>query len=203
MKTVKYLIALALAGAALAPLPALADAPARAPQAADPRPPLPDTTDEAFNEECLAAHNQYRARHGAPPLALDDAAVAHAVQRARDASTLEELTAPPGPGARGYGENRYWFATYENEPATCAEAVKLWYEARWTGGYDWDRPGYSPETGTFTQVVWKDTDVLGCGRASGHPDGGESLQTFIVCSYGPAGNIVGRFRANVGEPVGG
>ncbi|WP_199835793.1 MULTISPECIES: hypothetical protein, partial [unclassified Streptomyces] len=37
-------------------------------QAADTRPPLPDTTDEAFNEECLAAHNSYRAQHGAPPL---------------------------------------------------------------------------------------------------------------------------------------
>ncbi len=81
--------------------------------------------------------------------------------------------------------------------------MKLWYEQRWTGGYDWDRPGYSPGTGAFTQVVWKDTDVLGCGRASGHPEGREPYQTFIVCSYGPAGNIIGRFRANVGEPVGG
>ncbi|MFH9705770.1 CAP family protein [Streptomyces luteogriseus] len=172
-------------------------------QAADELHPLPDTTTEEFNEECLAAHNSYRARHGAPPLVLDDAAVAHAMQRAAAASTLDGLSTPPGPGSRGYGENRYWFATYENEPATCAEAVKLWYEARWTGGYDWDRPGYSPDTGSFTQVVWKDTDVLGCGRASGHRDGGEAHHTFIVCSYGPAGNIIGRFRANVGEPIGG
>ncbi|MET7435844.1 MULTISPECIES: CAP family protein [Streptomyces] len=172
-------------------------------QAADTRPPLPDTTDEAFNEECLAAHNSYRAQHGAPPLVLDDAAIAHAMQRAQVASTLDGLATPPGPGSKGYGENRFWFATYENEPASCEEAVKQWYEARWTGGYDWDRPGYSPDTGTFTQVVWKDTDVLGCGRTSGRPEGGESYQTFIVCSYGPAGNIIGRFRANVGEPVGG
>ncbi|KMS91006.1 hypothetical protein ACZ91_11995 [Streptomyces regensis] len=172
-------------------------------QAADTRPPLPDTTDEAFNEECLAAHNSYRAQHGAPPLVLDDAAIAHAMQRAQVASTLDGLATPPGPGSKGYGENRFWFATYENEPASCEEAVKQWYEARWTGGYDWDRPGYSPDTGTFTQVVWKDTDVLGCGRTSGRPEGGESYQTFIVCGYGPAGNIIGRFRANVGEPVGG
>ncbi|WFB83752.1 MULTISPECIES: CAP family protein [Streptomyces] len=170
-------------------------------QAADARPPLPDTTDQAFNEECLAAHNTYRARHGAPPLALDDEAVAHAVQRAQAASTLDGLFTPPGPGTRGYGENRYWFATYDNEPAPCEEAVRHWYEQRWTGGYDWDRPGYSPDTGAFTQVVWKETGVLGCGRASGTPEGGESHQTFIVCSYGPTGNVIGRFRANVGEPV--
>ncbi|MFF5438140.1 CAP family protein [Streptomyces achromogenes] len=166
-------------------------------------PPLPDTTDEAFNEECLAAHNQYRARHGAPPLVLDDAAIAHAVQRAQAASTQESGMSVPSPGSRGYGENRFWLATYENEPATCSEAVRLWYEARWTGGYDWDRPGYSPGTASFTQVVWKDTDVLGCGRASGTRPGGEAHQTYIVCSYGPAGNVIGRFRANVGEPVGG
>ncbi|WP_208639807.1 CAP domain-containing protein, partial [Streptomyces tricolor] len=58
-------------------------------QAADERPPLPDATDEAFNAECLAVHNQYRARHGAPPLALDDAAVAHAMDRARTASAQD------------------------------------------------------------------------------------------------------------------
>lgn len=169
-------------------------------QAADERPPLPDATDEAFNAECLAVHNQYRARHGAPPLAMDDAAVAHAMDRARTASAQDGGTLPPGP--RGWGENRFWFATYENEPASCEEAVRLWYEERWTGGYDWNRPGYSPDTGSFTQVVWKSTDTLGCGRAAGRPAGEESYRTYIVCAYGPAGNVIGRFRANVGEPIG-
>ncbi|MEU3415213.1 CAP family protein [Streptomyces sp. NPDC006658] len=174
--------------------------PVHASQASDGRPALPDTTDEAFNEECLAAHNSYRARHGAPPLVLDEAAIAHAVRRAQDASALEGRT--PSPGTRGYGENRFWFATYEDEPASCEEAVRLWYEARWTGGYDWDRPGYSPGTGSFTQVVWKSTSVLGCGRAAGRPAGGEAYETHIVCGYGPAGNVIGKFRANVGEPAG-
>ncbi|MER7190546.1 CAP family protein [Streptomyces flaveolus] len=168
--------------------------------AADARPPLPDATDEAFNQDCLAAHNRYRARHGAPPLRLDDEAVAHAARRAQAASTQDGLA--PSPAAAGWGENRYWFATYEDEPASCEEAVRLWYEARWTGGYDWDRPGYSPGTGSFTQVVWKSTDRLGCGRSAGKPDGGESYQTYIVCSYGPAGNVIGRFRENVGQPIG-
>ncbi|MEU6102019.1 CAP family protein [Streptomyces flaveolus] len=169
-------------------------------QAADGRPPLPDVTDEAFNQDCLAAHNQYRARHGASPLRLDDEAVAHAERRARAASTQDGLA--PSPGAAGWGENRYWFATYEDDPASCEEAVRLWYEGRWTGGYDWDRPGYSPDTGAFTQVVWKSTDRLGCGRAAGKPDGEESYRTYIVCSYAPAGNVIGRFSENVGQPIG-
>ncbi|WP_318199723.1 CAP family protein [Streptomyces sp. SCL15-4] len=189
-----------LALAAAASTAVVTGQPVHASQASDGRPVLPDTTDEAFNEECLAAHNSYRARHGAPPLVLDDAAIAHAVRRARDASAQEGRT--PSPGTRGYGENRFWFATYEDEPASCEEAVRLWYEARWTGGYDWDRPGYSPDTGSFTQVVWKSTSVLGCGRAAGRPAGGEAYETYIVCGYGPAGNVIGKFRANVGEPVG-
>ncbi|WP_171990869.1 CAP family protein [Streptomyces sp. JHA26] len=169
-------------------------------QAAEGRPPLPDATDEAFDQECLAAHNQYRARHGAPPLHLDDEAVAHATRRARDASTQDGLA--PSPGTVGWGDNRFRFATYENEPASCGEAVRLWYEARWTGGYDWDRPGYSPDRGSFTQVVWKSSERLGCGRAAGRPDGEESYQTYIVCSYAPAGNVIGQFKDNVGEPIG-
>jgi hypothetical protein len=93
----------------------------------------------------------------------------------------------------------YWFATHEDEPASCEEAVRLWYEVRWTAGYDWDRPGYSPGTGSFTQVGWKSADRLGCGRAAGKPDGGESYRTCIVCSYGPAENVIGQFRENVGR----
>jgi hypothetical protein len=42
-----------------------------------------------------------------------------------------------------------------------------------------------------------------CGRPSGHREGEESHQTFIVCSYAPPGNIIGRFRDNVGAPIGG
>ncbi len=80
--------------------------------------------------------------------------------------------------------------------------MRLWYEQRWTGGYDWDRPGYAPDTASFTQVVWKATDTLGCGRAVGRRDDEDAYQTYIVCSYHPAGNVVGRFEENVGEPVG-
>jgi hypothetical protein len=189
--------ALAIAAAALTA--AVTVQPVQASQESDARPALPDATDEAFNGECLAAHNAYRARHGAPPLVLDDAAVAHAIRRAQLASTQEGLT--PSPGPRGFGENRFWFATYEEEPASCEEAVRYWYEARWTGGYDWDRPGYSPDTASFTQVVWKSSEMLGCGRAAGRAAGGEAYETYIVCSYSPAGNVIGRFRADVGEPI--
>ncbi|MFJ7345757.1 CAP family protein [Streptomyces sp. NPDC101110] len=196
-------MAAVLAGAGLLPVPGFANAaaPKAMPKAAQQRPPLPDTTDEAFNQECLAAHNSYRARHSAPPLTLDDAAVEHAKARAQAGSTRSGLAQPPEPETQGYAELRHWIATSEDEPVSCAEAVRLWYESRWTGGYDWNQPGHSPDTAPFTQVVWKSTTTLGCGRAAGRVPGEEGFQTYIVCGYAPPGNIIGKFRDNVGAPV--
>ncbi|THA78704.1 hypothetical protein [Streptomyces sp. A0592] len=34
-------------------------------------------------------------------------------------------------------------------------------------------------------------------------EGEETHQALVVCSYSPAGNIIGRFRENVRAPVGG
>ncbi|MFF0745416.1 CAP family protein [Streptomyces sp. NPDC004111] len=195
-----------LAGAAAVLAVAAAVQPVQASQvsrtagAAQERPPLPDTTDAAFNDECLAVHNSYRARHGARPLVLDRAAVAHAVRRAQLASTRDGLDLPPG--SEDFGENRYWAPSYEEMPRSCEEAVRYWYKTRFSGGYDWNKPGFSPRTGSFTQLVWKSSSTLGCGRAAGRPVGAESYQTYIICSYGPPGNVVGGFRENVGAPVG-
>ncbi|MEV6104947.1 CAP domain-containing protein [Streptomyces sp. NPDC051940] len=189
-------LAVRAATAALATAAALFAAP---PVQADvARPPLPDATDEAFNEACLTAHNAYRARHGALPLVLDDAAVAHARRRAADASTVEGPGAVPGSRA-GYGENRYWSASYEDEAAACAAAVDLWYDG--VAHYDWANPGFTRGAGTFTQLVWKSSRKLGCARAAGRAPGAEWHETYVVCAYSPAGNITGRFPANVAAPT--
>ena len=41
--------------------------------------------------------------------------------------------------------------------------------------------------GHFTQVVWKNTARLGCGKATA-ADG----WTYVVCNYDPPGNFVGQ-----------
>lgn len=39
----------------------------------------------------------------------------------------------------------------------------------WTSGerpkYDYNNPGFSSATGHFTQVVWRTSTTVGCGRA--------------------------------------
>lgn len=64
-------------------------------------------------------------------------------------------------------------------------------------GYDFQRPGFEPVTGHFTQVVWKDSKVLGIGKAEGERHGLKC--TYVVARYKPAGNFIGQFSENVGK----
>lgn len=88
--------------------------------------------------------------------------------------------------------------------------------------YDFSKPtGFSEETGHFTQLVWKGTREVGCAAVDcglTDPDGekGEDGDVgwkraqgwYVVCEYGPAGNVVGSddslkyFRMNVQEGSG-
>ncbi|MER6948452.1 CAP domain-containing protein [Nonomuraea sp. NPDC000554] len=69
--------------------------------------------------------------------------------------------------------------------------------------YDFNHPGYSWDTGWFTQVVWKSSTQLGCARATSQTSGRSS--TYVVCLYNPPGNLLGNdgahFRDNVPRPV--
>ena len=62
-------------------------------------------------------------------------------------------------------------------------------------GYNFNSGGFSGGTGHFTQVVWKESMVLGIGRA-------ETTQNAMKCAYivgryKPAGNMIGQFQQNV------
>lgn len=75
--------------------------------------------------------------------------------------------------------------------------------------YDWNNPGYSSQTGHFTQIVWKGSNQLGCAAVT-CPDGkiftGYGPTLYLVCEYAPPGNWVSSnsattaqyFRTNVG-----
>ena len=64
--------------------------------------------------------------------------------------------------------------------------------------YDFLTPGWNPNAGHFTQVVWKGSTQVGCGAAdcSGHSG---VLPAYVVCRYAPAGNYdtATAFKANV------
>lgn len=73
--------------------------------------------------------------------------------------------------------------------------------------YSWSSPGFSEKTGHFTQVVWKGTTSVGCGRTNCNGKNG-TPGWFVVCEYWPPGNVLAGsgdkeqyFVGNVGKLV--
>jgi hypothetical protein len=131
----------------------------------------------------LDAHNRYRARHCAAPLTWSPK-LAQVAQSW--ASSLRDKGCAFGHSGGTFGENLAAGTTGTLDPET---VVKMWYDEisryRFPGG------GFSAKTGHFTQVVWRGTSRIGCGRSQC-----KGMDIF-VCEYDPAGNWEGRYRDNV------
>ena len=134
-------------------------------------------------EEWLQAHNKHRILHGVAPFTWS-ATVAASAQAYAD-------TCPFNHSGSGYGENLAW-ASYDQGRTG---AVDAWYNEEPL--YDYDNPGFSSETGHFTQVVWKGTLQVGCGYKSGCAGGWPNVW---VCQYDPPGNYISQFGDNVFPP---
>ena len=62
-------------------------------------------------------------------------------------------------------------------------------------GYQFNAGSKNTGTGHFTQVVWKQSTVLGIGRAESEENGMKCA--YIVGRYKPAGNFRGEYQKNV------
>jgi uncharacterized protein YkwD len=142
-----------------------------------------------FKSQILERHNEYRAKHNVPPLTWNEEIARFARQWAERLAREDRMYHRSG---SSYGENIYWQSggTFNgNRP------VDSWYsEIRY---YRFSNHGFSYKTGHFTQVVWKGTEELGCGKAQSSSGG-----VYVVCNYSPPGNYKGRFQENVPPPSG-
>lgn len=145
----------------------------------------PEPAAVSGSADLLAAHNEHRAKHCAPPLTWSNdvarAAQGWADRLARDCSFQHS-------GSR-YGEN-LWAGT--DGAFSTREVVAAWYAE--AAKYDFRRPGFSMSTGHFTQLVWVATRRIGCGTATCKGN------RIWVCNYDPPGNVEGQFRENVRPP---
>jgi len=73
-----------------------------------------------------------------------------------------------------------------------SEVVDQWYSEVSKYNYSTEHQG---DAGHFSQVVWKDSKLIGVGKAFAK-DG----RVFVVCNYHPTGNILGTFNENVFPP---
>ncbi|HEX6374977.1 MAG TPA: CAP domain-containing protein [Allosphingosinicella sp.] len=140
----------------------------------------------SLDQRLLAAHNRERDAAGIAPLAWDPALAAEAAawgEALAAAGAFEHAdTGEDDP----QGEN-LWAGTrgaYAPE-----EMVEGWIEEK-----KYFRPGRFPDNsitgdyedvGHYTQLMWRETDRVGCALAAGREE------EVLVCRYRTAGNVVG------------
>lgn len=131
----------------------------------------------------VASHNVRRARHCAAPLRWSPE-VAAVAQRWANGLAARGCVMQHSSGS--YGEN---LAMIMGGSLTAEQVAAMWYDE--IALYDFAKPGFSMQAGHFTQVVWRGTSSIGCGKAS--CGNGE----IWVCNYAGPGNWEGAFPANV------
>ncbi|XP_014484388.1 PREDICTED: venom allergen 5-like [Dinoponera quadriceps] len=70
----------------------------------------------------------------------------------------------------------------------------------WFNEVQYYHTGYSKATGHYTQLVWGDTFLLGCGY-SFYYDPARGYTKNYVCNYGPSGNVLGYQPYKSGQPA--
>ncbi len=161
--------------------------PAPSPEAASPAPPRTGRPAAGDADALVAAHNRVRGKHCAGPLAWSSK-LAQVAQRWAD--SLRDKGCMFSHSGGTYGENLAAGTSGMLDPEA---VVKMWYDE--IADYKFPNGGFSMKTGHFTQVVWRGTTHLGCGRSQCKG------MDIWVCEYDPAGNWEGQYRENV-LPVG-
>jgi hypothetical protein len=152
----------------------------------------------------LKAHNDLRARHGAPPLQWSDECFQAAQVQANACQSLGVLShgsqqwadapeytwcrrTPASPAEPSFLGQNAFFGSMPG--ADAPDVVQMWYDE--VAKYSFLRPRFAPGTGHFTQVVWASSTHVGMARSA---DG-----RCVVASYFPAGNVrlPGLFEQNV------
>lgn len=141
----------------------------------------------SLDQRLLAAHNRERSAAGIPALAWDPLLAAEAASWGRELAASGEFEhAPDRGGEDPQGEN-LWAGTrgaYAPE-----EMVDGWIEEK-----KYFRPGRFPDNsltgdfadvGHYTQLMWRESDRVGCALAEG------AAEEVLVCRYRTAGNVVG------------
>jgi hypothetical protein len=153
------------------------------------RPSFPNSFDfdPSFVEATLVEHNRERARLGVAPLAWDAelarAAAAYADQLAMRNDFRHSASATrPNQGENLWMGTRGAFRADEMYSGWLSE--KNLYRA---GVFpNVSRNGNWAAVGHYTQMVWRDSQKVGCAVSS------SGTSDVLVCRYFPAGNVMGR-----------
>ncbi|MGB5686383.1 MAG: CAP domain-containing protein [Candidatus Electrothrix sp.] len=137
----------------------------------------------------VTAHNHWRTKTGVPALKWSNDLTASAQQWA-DQLAWSGCRMKHSTGANG--ENIFWAGAVQRSDDTLSmqeiteqNVVDAWGNE--VKDYDYASNSCHGVCGHYTQVVWKSTKEVGCGKAS-CPDKGQ----IWVCQYTPRGNMIGQ-----------
>jgi len=134
----------------------------------------------------LDLHNRVRREVGVGKLAWSEELASYAqdwaTQLASRGCVLEHRPTS-GKWKRIYGENLYMRTM---DFASPGDAIASWADEKtdYRGGPI--TRNRKPLVGHYTQIVWRDTEAVGCGKVECED------YLIVVCNYDPPGNVVGR-----------
>ncbi|KAH9888727.1 scp-like extracellular protein [Xylariomycetidae sp. FL2044] len=157
-------------------------------------------------------HNLHRSNHSAPELTWDNTLAGYAANTAATCVFKHDMDQ----GSGGYGQNLAMWAVSDGAADLGeAGAIKMATTDMW---YDGEFAAFKPEFygqadpdmsnfeswGHLSQLLWKSTETLGC--ATQFCAKGTMFDTmdawYMVCDYGPQGNVAGQYGTNVLAPLG-
>jgi glioma pathogenesis-related protein 2 len=157
-----------------------------------------DQTSQEFLTSMVDSINQHRAKHGVPPVELDQELVTYAKSRAEHVADKADLV-HDGTGA--YGENLFSSSSSRPVQGPATAASDKWYGEIKFYNYETFASNDPKEAiGHFTQLVWKGSTKIGAGRVCGTADN-TWHDTYIAVNFSPTGNMAGGHKDNVLPPT--
>ena len=145
---------------------------------------------DTFQGIWLKAHNDARADFGSPPLRWSLDLELQAYDYARKLGRKERLEHSGYEERNRQGENLWMGTKRYYSPHTMIAAFVD--EKRYFRAGKFPNISTTPnwaDVGHYTQIVWKDTQEVGCALAEGR------TQEVLVCRYYPSGNVLGTYIA--------
>jgi uncharacterized protein YkwD len=157
-----------------------------------------DQTSDDFLNSMVKSSNEHRAKHGAPPVELDQELVTYAKARAEHIADKGALVHD---GTGGHGENLYSSSSSEPVQGPATAASDAWYAEIKDYNYQtFTSNDPKKAIGHFTQLVWKGSTKIGAGRVCGTEDN-TWHDTYIAVNFSTAGNMAGAYKENVLPPT--
>lgn len=140
-----------------------------------------------IEDRLLAAHNRERAALGIAPLRWDPNLAAHAEAWSENLAAREVMQHAPASRGEPQGEN-LWAGTQgaytpEAMVGRWAQEKSLYRHAPFPAV---SRTGHWKDVGHYTQMIWRESDRVGCAVAAG------ADFDYLVCRYRSPGNVAGR-----------